>query len=294
VVVEKAFTRTSAEADHLIAVSKETGKILTCFQNRRWDSDFLTMRYLIENDAFGKITEFDNHYDIEFPTWINGWTAPKYSDGEGMLFGLGSHTIDQTLQLFGPPARITAFIRALRGADSEIEDSFTVIMAYDGKNGNPRSNKHLLCTVSTTMVTPMQAPIKCLIRGMEGSFVKFGTDPQEAQVPAGMTAKDKGFGVEDESLWGTLTTFNKAFDKCQTDKPDGVVVPPKGPKGETKFVGKYPSKVGNYCGYYEDLVKAMNGEKKVECDPTQSRDGLKVIELARKSAMEGRTVEWTN
>lgn len=211
-----------------------------------------------------------------------------------MLFGLGSHTIDQTLQLFGTPSRITAFIRCLRGVDSEVEDSFTVILGYDGRNGNPRAHKDLLCLVQTTMVTPMQAPLKCMIRGMMGSYVKYGTDPQEANAQAGMVVSDPKWGVEDESLWGTLTTFERPFDaEYQTEKPANEVVPPVGPKGEKKFIGKFPSKRGNYMGFYEDLVLAMNGVKKVEVDPQQSRDGIRVIELARISAVEGRTVEWS-
>ena len=129
---------------------------------------------------------------------------------------------------------------------------------------------------------------------VEGSYVKYGTDPQEAHALAGMDSTSPTFGVEDKSLWGTLTTFNKPFDsKVQTDKPEGAVVPPAGPKGETKYIGKYPSAKGNYMGYYEDLVKAMNGEKKFDVDPRESRDGLRVIELARQSAMEGRTVDWS-
>jgi len=211
-----------------------------------------------------------------------------------MTFGLGSHTIDQTLQLFGRPSKITAMLRALRDVDSEVEDSFTVILRYDGKNGNPRANKDLLCLVQTTMVTPMQAPLKCMIRGMNGSYIKFGTDPQEANALAGMAATDAEWGVEDESLWGTLTTFSQPFDaNVQSENPKGQVVPPVGPKGEKKFIGRYPSKRGNYMGFYEDLVKAMNGEKKVEVDPMQSRDGIRVIELARQSAEEGRTVDWS-
>jgi predicted dehydrogenase len=107
---------------------------------------------------------------MEFPTWIQGWTAPKWSTGEGMMYGLGSHTIDQTLQLFGRPSKITAFLRSLRGVESEIDDSFTIVLRYDGKNGNKNSNKDLLATVSTTMVNPMQAPLKCLIRGSKFCF----------------------------------------------------------------------------------------------------------------------------
>lgn len=114
----------------------------------------------------GKITEFENHYDMEFPAWIMGWTAKEYKPGHGMMFALGSHSIDQVLVLFGQPASVTAFGRALRGAESEIDDSFTLILQYDG------AQKDLLVTVKTTVVTPMQHQFRGFLRGTGGSFIK--------------------------------------------------------------------------------------------------------------------------
>ena len=165
--MEKAFTLTSAEADHLIEVSKKQGKILTCFQNRRYDSDFRTLRHLMSQDAFGKVAEFSNHYDLDNPDWVKGWTDPGYVPGSGMLYGLGTHSIDQTLLLFGLPKSITAFTQAHR-MDSETDDTFTVILQYSGEQ------KKLLCTIKTTIVSPvpMEKALKYWVRGSKGAFIK--------------------------------------------------------------------------------------------------------------------------
>jgi len=191
VVVEKPFARSSKEADHVIAVAKETGKLVIPFQSelgfgntfiflglnayiaidRRWDSDFLTVSQLIRDGAFGTITEFENHYDLEMPEWIKGWTSKERTPGDGMAFGLGTHSIDQVLKLFGRPASVTAFLRVLRGVDSEIDDSFTIILQYGG------DQKHLLVTVKTTVVSLMKDQIELLVRGTEGSYLKVSINP---------------------------------------------------------------------------------------------------------------------
>ncbi|KAG4435161.1 hypothetical protein IFR05_009361 [Cadophora sp. M221] len=100
VAVEKPFTISTEEADCVIAASQKSGKILTVFQSLRYDSDFLTLRDLVFRSVFGNLTEVEIHYDFDFPTWIASWTSPKCSPGQEMLFGLGSHTIDQALTLF--------------------------------------------------------------------------------------------------------------------------------------------------------------------------------------------------
>ncbi len=92
-VVEKAFTRTTQEADALISIAKEKGRILTVFQNRRWDNDFLTLRHLISNDALGELKELEIHYDVDFPFWMRNMSTKEYSPGDGMTFGLGEFPI---------------------------------------------------------------------------------------------------------------------------------------------------------------------------------------------------------
>ena len=171
VVVEKPFTVTSSEATQLINLSKETGKLLTVYQNRRYDSDFRTLQHLmsLNPNPFGKITEFENHYDMPAP-WIEKWGSktPAEAPGEGMLYALGTHSIDQALQLFGRPKSVTAFLRVLRdgGKDGAVDDAFTIVLQYDG------AQKDLIVTIKTTIVTPMAKQVKYWLRGTDGSFFK--------------------------------------------------------------------------------------------------------------------------
>jgi len=170
VVVEKPFTTTSREADALIKTSKETGKLLTVFQNRRYDSDFRTLQHVISSGCLGEITEFQNHYDMDNPAWVQNWTSPEPVPGQGMLYGLGTHSLDQTLLLFGKPASVTAFTRVLREKGGRADDSFTVVLQY--ADGGER--RDLVCTVKTTIVStlPMERQVKFMVRGREGTFLK--------------------------------------------------------------------------------------------------------------------------
>lgn len=166
---------TSAEADNLIALAKQKGKVLTVYQNRRYDSDFRTLQHLMSLDPnpFGKITEFANHYDLDNPEWVQKWTSPELEPGEGMMYGLGTHSIDQTLLLFGLPTSVTAFLRVLRmeGAEQASDDSFTIILQYGGLQ------KDLIVTVKTTIVSPQPKQLKFWVRGMNGSFTKVSALP---------------------------------------------------------------------------------------------------------------------
>lgn len=209
------------------------------------------------------------HYDFDFPFWMKGWTETSYVPGQGMLFGIGSHTIDQALVLFGRPATITGFYHSLRGIESEIDDAFTIILQYGGEKRN------LVVTVKTSVVCVMQHPLKFFIRGYDGSFVKYGEDLQESQAAKGIKATEEGFGAESEDRYGLLTT-KKKFDGCQ--KEEGG-----------RWVGKFPSLKGDYVGYYEDLVGAIRG-KELVVKPETARDGLRIIEIARESADKGCTL----
>ena len=100
------------------------------------------------------------------PPWMVHNRTVEYVPGEGMAFGLGSHSIDQALALFGRPASVTGFLRSLRGIESEIDDTFTIILQYSGEQ------KNLLVTIKTTIVSLMADQFKTFVRGTEGSFVK--------------------------------------------------------------------------------------------------------------------------
>lgn len=129
------------------------------------DADFQTLRHLINKGALGDIKEAEFHYDFESPPWLSKIGA-KYTPGSGMAFGLGTHSIDQALVLFGRPKSVTGFFRVQRDAESEVEDSFTIILQYDGVQ------KDLLVTVKTAVTTPMAQQLKQLVRGTKGSLIK--------------------------------------------------------------------------------------------------------------------------
>lgn len=240
--------------------------------DRRYDSDFLTLQDLVSRKAFGTITEAEIHYDVDFPFWMSSWNSPDYTAGAGMMFGLGSHTIDQALTLFGRPASVTGIYRSLRGIQSKTDDTFTILLQYPDPNP-------LVVTVKTTVVATMVHPLKFFVRGYDGTFVKFGDDPQESQVAAGKEATAEGFGEEHPETYGTLTTKERFFDGQTKDERS------------RKWSGRFPSARGSYSDFYVDLVAAIRGEKKLVVDPVQSRDGIRIIELARQSAEAGKTLE---
>jgi len=240
--------------------------------DRRYDSDFRTLHHLVQTSAFGTITECEIHYDVDSPSWISSWTSPDYSPGNGMMFGLGSHTIDQALLLFGTPATVTGFYRSLRGIESKTDDTFTIILQYSG------AQKNLLVTVKTSVVVPMQFPLKFFIRGRDGSFIKFGDDRQESQIISGQTVATPGFGVEPPATHGLLTTKEKVHESQKLDSGSG------------KWVGKFPSLPGLYTEYYVDVVKAIRGEGEVKVVAEHARNGIRLIELARESAEKGCTL----
>ncbi|PKS12751.1 hypothetical protein jhhlp_000961 [Lomentospora prolificans] len=277
VVVEKPFLKTSAKADELIQLAKEKNKILTVFQNRRFDSDFRTLEKLISLNALGDIKDAVIHYDFRDPGWLHFWNRKEYAPGDGMAFGLGTHTLDQALALFGRPASVTGFFRAARGVDSDIDDTFTIFLQYDG------AQKDLTVTVRTAIITPLKEQLKYFIRGTEGSYIKYGYDPQEARAikALGQPATDPDFGKEDPSIWGTLSTKREIDANSQKYDEESKL-----------YIGQYPSLDGSYRAYYENVVDAINGKCEPRIKPELARDGLRIIELARESHEQGRTVAW--
>ncbi|KAH6688459.1 hypothetical protein F5X68DRAFT_221827 [Plectosphaerella plurivora] len=278
VIADKPFARSAEEADKVIKLAEEKGLIVTCFQNRRWDGDFRTLKKLIDAGALGDIKEAELHYDFENAPWLHLMSAKKWTPGSGMAFGLGTHSVDQALALFGRPKSVTGFFRAQRPIESEVEDSFTIILQYDG------AQKDLLVTVKTSVTSPLSQQLKQLVRGTKGSFIKFqqrSTCPQEEQIAEGAKPLDPGFGVESEALRGILTTYEEFDSSVQKLDPE-----------TKKYTGRYPTVTGRWMGLYENVADAINGKAELEVKATQSRDGLRVIELARESHNTGATVAW--
>ncbi|KAJ0361131.1 hypothetical protein COL26b_013816 [Colletotrichum chrysophilum] len=279
VVVEKPFVPTSAIADRLIQLATEKNKILTVFHNRRFDNDFLTLQHLINEGALGEVKEAELHFDVNAASWVANWNRKKYTPGEGITFGLGTHTIDQALLLFGPPKSVTGFLRSNRGIDSDIDDTFTIILQYGGER------RDLLVTIKTGIITHMQDQLKYFVRGTKGTYLKFGTDPQESQAAAapGKPARADSFGVEPERLWGTLSTETEFDSKVQ-----------KYDNSSKMYIGRYPTIRGRYRGYYEKVADAILGRSGgVYVKPETARDGLRIIELVCVFHTKGAAVPFS-
>ena len=260
VVIDKPITVTSAEADELIQLAKKSGKLITAYQNRRWDSDFLTVRKVIDSGLLGRLVEFESHYDrfrntLRPDTWKEDGVL-----GTGLLYDLGSHLIDQALVLFGLPKTITADLRTLR-KDTRIIDNFEIILDY----------LPLKVTLKGSLLVKEPLP-RYILLGNDGAFIKYGLDVQEETLNAGHSPKNAtNWGEEPESIWGTINTeFN------------GV-----------EFKGKVKSERGNYVGFYENVYKAIMGEEELAVKPEQARHTIRIIELAMQSNEEKRTIPFS-
>ena len=263
VVIDKPFAATSAEAKELGVLAAARNLILAPFHNRRWDGDFLTVRKLLKEQAVGRLVTYESHFDRFRPlpreaTWKEAGNAAN-----GLLFDLGPHLVDQALALFGIPEGITASVRKDRD-DTAIEDAFDITLDY------PRLRAHC----RATMLACLNAP-RFLLHGTKGSFRKYGLDPQEPAIVAGTKVPRLGEGewlAESDSAWGNLTVAPVPAD------PTTLVKTPV----KTEF--------GDYRGYYANVRDAINGTAPLAVTPEDGYRVIRLLELARQSSTEGRTL----
>ena len=187
-VVDKPISVTIAEADQLIALARQHERMLSVFHNRRWDSDYLTVRELLPR--LGEISLFEASWDRFRPDIKSGWREEP-GPGSGLFNDLGPHLIDQALQLFGMPETIEAEIAAQR-TGANVDDYFDVTLHY--------ARRRVCLRASSLEAAPRP---RFAIHGTSGSFVKHGLDPQEAQLKAGMSPRAREFGADPQD--GTLT-----------------------------------------------------------------------------------------
>lgn len=171
VIVEKPFTPTSKEAGELIAIAKKHDRLISVYQNRRWDTDFLTLLKLLEQSTLGRVVEFETHFDRyrpEAPDPASTWKA-KFLPGGGAVYDLGTHLIDQAVVAFGLPDKITGFVGSQRPHNpGGVEDSCTVLLHY---------NSGLLATVKAAVVSPEENQLRYWVRGDKGSYKKVKYQP---------------------------------------------------------------------------------------------------------------------
>jgi scyllo-inositol 2-dehydrogenase (NADP+) len=184
VLVEKPFTAFSNEASELIALAKSKNKIISIFQNRRFDSDFLTVQKLIKSGELGEMLNFEIHYNRYKPELNPKKWKETNSEGSGIIYDLGAHIIDQAIALFGIPQNVWGQSFTQR-KNSVIQDAFDIMLNYGT----------LKVTLRSSLLVREPSP-RYIIHGTNGSFIKYGIDVQEDHLKAGMQPNDKGFGIE--------------------------------------------------------------------------------------------------
>lgn len=262
VVIDKPMAASVEEAQKLIDASRKAGKLLTVFQNRRWDSDFRTVRSLLDADLdlLGTVTRFESRFERYRPVpRHDAWRefgGPE--DAGGLLYDLGSHLIDQALVLFGNPTRVYAEIERRRVGVQVDDDTFVALQFADGVRA------HLWMSSVMRIAGP-----RMRISGLRGTYEKWGLDPQEDALREGQRPGQPDWGREPRDKWGHLSTD---ISGIHIDGPIEMLP-------------------GAYEQFYTFLRVALIMGGPPPVDPLEVLDALRVIEAAQESARRGVIIE---
>ncbi|WP_339129538.1 Gfo/Idh/MocA family oxidoreductase [Streptomyces sp. f51] len=260
VVVDKPIAGTAAEARELAALADERGLLLSVFQNRRWDNDFLTLRKLFADGELGDIWRFESRFERWRPQPKGGWReSGDPAEIGGLLYDLGSHLVDQALVLFGPAASVYAESDVRRPGALTDDDTFIAITHENGVRS------HLYVSATTAQLGP-----RFRVLGSQAGYVKYGLDPQEADLRDGRRpGAGTEWGVEPEALWGRVGS------------------------GESPLTGggrPEPTVPGAYPTYYAAVAAAIRDGGPNPVSAHEAAAALDVLEAARRSARESVVV----
>ncbi|AIF45932.1 oxidoreductase [Dyella japonica] len=250
VVVDKPFALDLAQARELVDVAEREQRVLSVFQNRRWDTDFLGVRQLMEAGRLGEVTHFESHIDRFRPQVRARWRE-QAGAGSGLWYDLGPHLVDQALCLFGVPDSVWASLATQRDG-GEATDWAHVVLAYGGRR----------VILHASMLVAGGTP-RFVVHGTQGSVVKPKIDPQEAQLLAGVRPGDAGWGRDADDLL--------LYDGS----------------GQVEHIA---SPLGDQSRYYAAFRDAVRGYGPHPVTPRQAIGVMAVIEAAMTSAAEGRAV----
>ena len=253
VVVDKPFTVTLAEARELNALAKTKGLLLSVFHNRRWDSDFLTLKALLADGTLGEVRYLESHFDRFRPEVRQRWREMKGA-GSGIWFDLGPHVIDQALQLFGKPDAINVDMAELRPG-AQTTDYFHAVLTYPQRR---------VVLHGSMLVAAESARFQ--VHGTRGSYIKYGLDPQEDRLKDGARPPQEDWGY---------------------DMRDGVLTLAEGEVMVEKTLLTIP---GNYPAYYAAIRDAVNGTGSNPVTAEEAIQVMELIELGLQSAEKGQTL----
>jgi len=259
VVVDKPFTNTLAEARELVELARKQNRVLTVYQDRRFDGDFRTVRGLLAQNVLGRVVRFETTFDRCRPFIKANSRKEKPAPGSGVFFDLGPHLVDQVLQLFGPPETVFADIRVEREG-SLIEDAFDVSFYY--KYG-------LRAIMMQSMLAPDPRP-HYRIQGTKGVYVKHGLDPQEALLREDHSASGNDWGLEPEKDWGVMTLW----------------------RGEELTHQKVPTLRGDYRDFYAQVRDSILGNAEPPVTTDEALRLMYTLELCRESSSKRMPLPW--
>jgi scyllo-inositol 2-dehydrogenase (NADP+) len=248
VVVDKPLALNAVEARSLVDAAAERGLMLSAFQNRRWDGDFLTLRRLLGANELGRVHRFESRFERWRPQLGDGWRErTPAAEGGGLLLDLGSHLVDQAVQLFGPVRELYAEVDARHEGAVADDDVF---LALEHESG---VRSHLWASVLAADPGP-----RFRVLGDRAAFVKHGLDVQEEALRAGRSPTEPGFGEEPRERWGRLVT------------------------GEEQ--SEVPTEPGSYSSFYAGVAASLRDGAPPPVDP---RDAVAVLELLDEARAAG-------
>ncbi|MBD3581752.1 Gfo/Idh/MocA family oxidoreductase [Flavobacterium selenitireducens] len=258
VLVEKAFTATVAEAEELKEIATEKNRKIAVFQNRRYDSDFKTVKDIFDKEILGETVEAEFHFDRYNPNLSPKPHKEVRSGGSGILKDLGSHIIDQALFLFGFPEGLFADVRSTR-ENSVVDDWFDITLFY------PKFRVRLKASYFVRESLPAY-----VIHGKKGSFIKSRGDVQEDELKTGKKPMVTDWGKEPDFKKGVLNTEIEGEEVRE----------------------HVPTIPGNYYHFFDDLYHAVKKNKPL---PVSAEDGIKtmrIIEAAIESASDKKYIHF--
>lgn len=249
VVIDKPFTLDIQEARNLIQCAAQHDRLLSVFHNRRWDSDFLSIKQLIDDGKVGRVAHFESHIDRYRPLVRERWREQDLP-GSGLWFDIGPHLIDQALQLFGLPLSVQGNIAKLRD-NAKINDWAHVTLNY---------SKHKVI-LHCSMLVAGGSP-RFIVHGTEGSLVKHKADNQENQLSAGLTPEDAQWGEDNDPV---------VYYAPETDP---VII---------------NSLKGDQSQYYHGIYKALSQQGENPVSSLQALAVMAVMEAAVVASDSGQT-----
>ena len=265
VVVDKPCAVTLAETEELLATAQKQNRVLTVFQNRRFDADFLALKEVLASGQLGRVVHVESHFDRYRPTVPQRWREENLP-GSGLWFDLGAHLVDQVLQLFGPPDAVLVDLATQR-AGAQVNDWFHAQLKYESRHPGLRVILH------GSALVPEIGP-RWTIHGTEGSFIKYGLDPQEDVLKTGRRPQ-----LDALQDWGWDPRIGQVV-RHEASQTGGPVT--------QRVLRPAPDVPGNYLLYYSQLRDHLVGQAAIHVTPEQVRQVMAVLTVGEQSAREGR------